>query len=213
MNNRLISSIVNIPAAFEDYISIQSDDKLTSEIITSGNDELRCGDRRSLNISRIDTNIHLLSTDSCLNALPDPITLHLSSDYTQPLRVGGRVLDDPELESPAASYVAAAFTGPTCVIPSTVGPICDYSIATNCYVDTVSSIDEVVSVHGKSPDPQLYADTYWCPSLRTVPIYNRSYGHHIGALRSQMNLQTWLYELSFEEEEILRRFLTDRVTY
>ena len=92
-------------------------------------------------------------------------------------------------------------------------PISTNGNVANCAQDTVSSMYNYDIAYGSSSVfTQLYSEVLFCPSLRTVSIYDRLYEHFIGGLRSQMNLSTWLYELSYESDSEFRNFLTKGIT-
>ena len=192
--------LIKVPAATKNHINIVSNIKIDSDIVTSGSIELICDDLRSINSTLIVFNEILVPTDHIPNAHGDPAVDSVHSIDHIPIK-----------DSPAAGPCTNKLVFDS-IVGSTDAPISSDAPITNCYVSTVSSIGQVDFENGNLPDPLLYTDTHWCPSLRTVPIYDRSYDHYIGGLRSQMNLHTWLYELSFEEDDTLRQFLTDGIS-
>ena len=57
-------------------------------------------------------------------------------------------------------------------------------------------------------DGNSYIPTKFCPELKTLPIWERQRSRHlIGGLPSQMNLESWTRELSFEPDPVLRTYL------
>ena len=63
--------------------------------------------------------------------------------------------------------------------------------------------------HIPLPDGNCYTPTYRCHDLYTLPNSHRALGshHQIGGIYSQMNLSTWEYELTFENDHLLRDYL------
>ena len=89
-------------------------------------------------------------------------------------------------------------------LPNTVRSISSNGESTKCLHTTMSSILKVDSAEG---DLDISRTTSTNHLLKTIPIYDRSYDHTIGGLRSQMNLSSWLHKLFYKDDLDLCLFL------